>query len=74
MKLTKWYPKHIKPARVGFYQVDLHNIYWYSYWNGKVFSYASPTIEKVICDWLGYMHNKKFTHPSLKWRGLAKKP
>lgn len=76
MKLTEWYPAHIKPARKGFYQIYLEGVprekSWFSYWDGNNFSYAADTIERTKNYWLG--DNERFFHSQKEWRGLAEKP
>jgi hypothetical protein len=65
MKLTKWYPGHIKPVRVGVYQRDYGSYFAYCFWDGFVFS-------------VGYLELKSFKkdspspHQNLRWRGVAK--
>lgn len=70
MKLTKWYPAHIKPARKGVYQqmCGLGKDIGYQYWDGA--------------NWRGWCwtalsaKNEKYVYGPIcdKWRGLAEKP
>lgn len=61
MKLTRWYPAHIKPVRVGFYEVSsgdglFKDFYW---WSGALWRIAPNS---YFC-----LHEST----NLKWRGLT---
>jgi len=69
MKLTKWYPGHIKPVRVGVYQkhIDFNVPYFYSYWDGEFWGLISgtPSGAKKWRDLASRAQN-------YFWRGVAK--
>lgn len=62
MKLTEWYPAHIKPMRVGIYETK-HWLYGQGFrlWNGEY--WKSPS-SSAIC-------NFSFQRCA-KWRGVKK--
>ena len=73
-KLTPWFPAHVKPARVGVYEVDDQDGMigpWYAYWNGRRFGWRS---------WKGPQeaYESRFDSIGLDeraiWRGLAEDP
>ena len=67
MKLTPWYPPHIKPVRVGVYETLRKGCF--QYWNGEWWGYWSSTKK----DAFGLNGGKSvFQHP--RWRGLAHPP
>lgn len=41
MTLTNWYPSHIKPARIGVYQILMGGSIVYSRWNGEKWEQVS---------------------------------
>ena len=73
MKLTEWYPPHIKPKRKGIYitAVDPHvfhdQAFWFQYWSGKYWKTRSNTI-------LGAEALKEFQSgfQEVYWKGIAK--
>ena len=60
MKRTRWYPAHIKPVRVGWYELlvrrFLTNQYW---WDGAKWKIA-PESKFALYDQMNF-----------KWRGLT---
>lgn len=73
MKLTKWFPGHIKPVRKGVYMQRCgHRMQdGYQYWNGKEWGcwFESP---EFAYKYRNYVVGLKFQN--YKWRGLAEKP
>jgi hypothetical protein len=69
MKLTEWFPEHIKPVRVGVYEVLTVKFTApnFRYWNGKFWSatYGSARLAKK------YGPGRDFYQYSV-WRGIAK--
>ena len=58
MNKTNWYPPHIKPVRVGLYEVGRDDFYFYSYWCGKFWRLSLNNDRKHdVQDWC--------------WRGLT---
>lgn len=71
-KLTLWYPGHIKPERVGPYQVSPNMkhrrggpIFW-AYWDGFQWGLASRTLEGAIL--IKRQISSKF-YQNRAWRG-----
>lgn len=69
MKLTRWYPKTIKPVRIGWYETQMNNgNYGYSCWDGMQWSCQhndySCVLARAVC-WNGAIQDKK-------WRGISK--
>jgi len=58
MKKTNWYPPHIKPVRVGLYEVGRDDFHIYAYWSGK-------------CWRLSLNQTMKHIAQDLSWRGLT---
>lgn len=70
MKLTEWYPGHIKPSRVGVYQQFCGNHIGYQLWDGKYWrGWWSNPIDAAESQWTP---GKEFQND--KWRGLAVNP
>lgn len=73
MKLTRWFPRHIKPAYVGEYNAsicrDTDIMRW---WNGSNWSnaYLANTSDEIK----KHMRSQKSVVSRLEWRGLANKP
>jgi hypothetical protein len=65
-KLTPWFPGHVKPAHIGFYERDYHIVEaeLADYWDGD--------------DWWvvpnGCPEERYLGAPVCPWRGLAEKP
>ena len=71
MKLTPWYPGHIKPARPGVYETDPRTDPErnYQHWDGKVWGFAMhSTAGAASCAGI------KSSCQNDKWRGLAEPP
>ena len=65
-KLTPWFTKGEKPVHIGVYNVSCRKHdqtgNWYSYWNGKEFSYWCRSIEAAYTMFLRdtvYYRNEK---------------
>jgi hypothetical protein len=75
-KLTDWFDKSVTPARVGIYQIRLHddspNIR-YAMWRGDEWSWFADTINDVM-NWHVGRLEKMHPHGYFPWRGLAKEP
>lgn len=69
LKLTPWYPGHIKPVRPGVYQQMCgHNRdLGYQRWDGKAWSRWAYTAEEVA-------NLSCFLDCNDPWRGLAEDP
>ena len=69
MKLTPWFPSHVKPVHVGIYKtrVGHWDSEFFSYWNGRQWSIGYPSMKTA-------MMNKRTTaaHQSKTWQGIAK--
>jgi hypothetical protein len=61
MKKTNWYPPHIKPVRVGLYEVGSDIFYLKAYWSGKSWR-------------LALNKDQKWKIQNLTWRGLTHEP
>ena len=70
MKLTEWYPAHIKPVREGVYETSMSGRRGYSYWTGRQWSNQSKhaVYTERSKAWIGGANQKK------NWRGLAEPP
>lgn len=71
MKLTPWYPGHVKPVRVGVYERKYPDIYHaavYSKWHGKNWGCGVYNIDQANRE------QSISAHQSLLWRGIAKEP
>jgi hypothetical protein len=72
-KLTPWLPVHVKPVRVGIYQVELRPEWGndgFSYFDGSRFNavYSQP-------DWAYADREFEGCGVSvIRWRGLAEQP
>jgi hypothetical protein len=72
MKLTPWFPHHIKPVHIGVYEVhscaDKPDHRYFSAWDGSEWAWTANTAADAA----------KRPSPSLyqlwPWRGLAKEP
>jgi hypothetical protein len=68
MRLTDWYPQHIKPVRAGVYQTWLDGHIGYAYWSGSRWGGQWMTAEKAAA-------NRE--HPGAEqrktWRGVDRK-
>lgn len=67
-ELTGWYPPHIKPVRIGFYNASRANFNdAMRYWDGKKWSLA----------WFGMTSIKRriaSDQDGISWRGLTRNP
>lgn len=64
MKRTRWYPAHIKPARVGFYERNYRDKDMQAipdYWDG---------LQWIVCDEFG--EALSLTGTPIPWRGLVR--
>lgn len=72
LKLTPWFPGHVKPARAGVYETDSrgHSQRCYQYWSGSVwgFSEKSPFMAAQ------FQIGDASIFQNDKWRGLACEP
>lgn len=70
MKLTPWYPGHIKPVRHGCYQTRHKGKrqVWYRYWNGIWWGVGMQPLTHVVVE------NGAIRSPfqDQQWRGVAK--
>jgi hypothetical protein len=70
MKLTEWYPAHIKPVRKGVYETSRSGRLGYSYWTGR--QWTNQSRYAAYADrhktWITGANQKK------NWRGLAEPP
>ena len=71
MKLTEWYPAHIKPVRVGVYNVETWanpDSPWFSYWDGNIFNYYCNSVDDA------FRNRRKWGcgKATSQWRGIAK--
>lgn len=67
MRLTDWYPPHIKPARVGVYSTLHDGHYGFSYWNGSRWGGQWQTAEKAAENKEHALADQRKT-----WRGVAR--
>jgi hypothetical protein len=65
-RLTGWYEKTQRPARVGFYQRERNNIVLYSYWNGETWGVGGPSLT-LTSQWKN--HTPACVQDA-QWRGL----
>lgn len=70
MKLTPWFPGHIKPARPGVYQQMADGMLGYQCWSGSVWYGWSTSIDMAADDYCQV--GSRFQNDS--WRGLAEDP
>lgn len=71
MKLTEWYPAHIKPVHVGVYLTDAvsKTTNAFQYWNGEFWGMYAPTPKECSVDaYKGIRSSKQI----VKWRDVAK--
>ena len=76
MKLTDWYPGHIKPLpdRVGVYERKMEidsPVVFYNWWNGQVFLEGSLYIASCAKNSASDLPSSL---QSLPWRGVAEPP
>ena len=74
--LTPWYPPHIKPVRVGWYEVG-HDPATQPHFNSRhrltgSRRYFDGTVWRA--GWLNEQVSIMGKHPSHRWRGLAHPP
>ncbi len=71
MKLTPWFPKHVKPRRIGIYSTSyLGGGEGFSYWDGSAWWNQHPDKWSAKRDhWRTNGANQRKS-----WRGLAKEP
>lgn len=68
-KLTPWFPPHIKPVRMGVYEVkEPVAAPWYRWWNGKRWLLGGSQIAAAG------RNNKPTPWGATAWRGLAEAP
>jgi hypothetical protein len=67
MKLTPWFPAHVKPAYPGVYEVKDPDLIWYRKWDGKRWCLGSRYPDCAA-------NNGGMSMKELPWRGLAKPP
>jgi len=67
MKLTPWYPAHVKPVRKGVYEMDAWDS-WFRYWDGKHWYCGAFTPEDAYEEWLD---GRTIADADFDWRGLA---
>ena len=75
MKLTPWFPGHIKPVRKGVYRV----VFWseeytsHCYWDGEFWrnSYCNADHKEAIYMAFVFKQNKN-PKQQMPWRGVAK--
>jgi hypothetical protein len=75
MKLTKWYPGHVKPVRKGVYQRLMPDGLVYARWNGEHWLSGVPWL--LPRPWWDKPNRKRpdlsfFQH--CEWRGVTKPP
>jgi hypothetical protein len=61
MNKTNWYPPHIKPVRMGLYEVGREDMWVLAYWCGKYW-------------WASLNRQFKWNNQHLSWRGLTHEP
>jgi hypothetical protein len=69
--MTDWFPPHIKPVRVGVYEIKYigkgsHESYMWATWNGKKWSSGSYNLSDGNHKNFDVANQKKF------WRGFTK--
>jgi hypothetical protein len=71
MKLTDWYPKNVKPIRVGVYRTDASQTgtATYQHWNGRFWGLFAPTPARA-----NQYREFPSQHSKPKWRGFAEEP
>lgn len=74
MKLTPWYPGHVKPVRVGVYERDYaDNLKCrrprFCYWDGIAWNCHGTTKEHAEI-----FKDTPSAYQFLEWRGIAKEP
>lgn len=73
-KLTPWFPGHIKPVRVGVYQLPSgggEKETGFQYWNGSAWGMWTFTATTAYL-FRGSLANDMYQND--KWHGLAKEP
>lgn len=69
LKLTPWFPGHVKPAHDGVYEATLWGITCLHHWNGSYWGKPGGDIEHATA-----AGENKYHHQEMSWRGLAVKP
>ena len=71
-KLTGWFAKGVKPARIGVYEVDDDDGLpgYFAWWSGKRFAYRSESAQLAFLE----KDFRTSCAPLVKWRGLARRP
>jgi hypothetical protein len=67
MKLTPWFPAHVKPVYPGVYEVRFPPGKWYRRWDGKRWCVGNRNPE-IAANRVLLPVDKR------EWRGLAKPP
>lgn len=67
--MTEWYPAHIKPVRVGVYEIGPGPRRLYSYFDGQ--NWGWMTFDLDFAKELRDAHDE-IRHSSLVWRGFTK--
>lgn len=79
-KLTPWFPADVRPAHVGFYQVDWSSevgrkatqaTQWFALWDGSRWSWMDVDQEGAT---RYYERGHYHLAGTLAWRGVAQKP
>jgi hypothetical protein len=69
MKLTPWFPAHVKPVYPGVYEIQSDSINWYRRWDGNRWFVGATTKESAAVETIPF-----FGTPDAPWRGLAEPP
>lgn len=70
-KLTKWFPREVKPVRVGVYETDANFYKGYQrfqHWNGEFWNSYCTTIQSASTE------TDYSSYQNVRWRGLAEQP
>lgn len=70
MTKTNWYPPHIKPTRVGVYQIKdgmFDDDDWYSFWDGLKWCYTTRSVDAAFNERMCKTELRQEQH----WRGVT---
>lgn len=74
-KLTPWFPPHIKPVRVGWYNASAYRkTHIIRYWNGQRWSEFATLTGLGDTEQLTRAKRVNACRGDIEWRGLASPP
>jgi len=69
LKLTPWFPGHVKPVRDGVYEATHWGLACLQHWNGTYWGRPGWSAKEATDN-----GGDKYCYQNMEWRGLAVKP